>query len=294
MTSATHSQRLACRAELLRGVIAPALDMAGAAHRLALGSAQTTWFRGNMRALILIGLVASVTAGCFTQTITPGFDSGNRDAGTDAVTSDGGSDARPPSDAGLDTNARDSGTIDAGPDATIDLGTFDSARPDAGMCMDPRPEPSRRVAWECSSCRPPGPGPITGGVCDTDADCTDASIGTNGRCVYARIGGVCSYDECFTDSDCELTELCACDGASGGGNTCLSSNCRVDSDCGAYTCAPTLGGCGHYTPPVAYYCHTATDSCYSDADCAGAGLRGYCAYNGSTGSWACSTSECAG
>lgn len=176
------------------------------------------------------------------------------------------------------TTATDSGAMDSS--------TPDATRPDAGMCVDPPLGNGRPVAWECSDCRLPGPGASAGG-CTTDADCPE---GDNGRCVSARGGGICSYDECFEDGDCATGELCACDGGVGGGNACLTAGCTVDADCGAYACSPTLGSCGDYLPAVGYNCHTATDACYSDADCE----AGYCAYDTTSGAWACSTSACAG
>lgn len=134
----------------------------------------------------------------------------------------------------------------------------------------------------------------------TDADCSDATQGKNGRCVFARIGAICTYDTCFDDSAC-AGKVCACrqqaDMASGDTNHCLTmGNCRVDADCGSGgSCSPTLGSCGHYTGIVGYYCHTGKDACINDSDCAqDGGLGGYCAYNPAAGAWQCSTAECAG
>jgi len=239
-------------------------------------------FRTMNRSLLL--LAVGLFAACSSSS-TP-------DSGTDTGTSDsGGVDS-----GGLDSGDVDSGSMDSSLDSgvadssadsmVVDSGMVDSTRPDAGMCVDPPAGESRPVAWECSDCRLPGAGGSRG-ECATDADCT---AGDNGRCNPARIGGMCSYDECFKDEDCADTELCACDGGFGGGNACIEAACRVDADCGAYDCSPTLGSCGHYFPPVGYYCHTATDACYSDADCAG----GYCAYDPTSGAWACSTAECVG
>jgi hypothetical protein len=205
--------------------------------------------------------------------------------GADLGTSDGGARDAAMSDTGTD---EDAAVVDAGLDAGArDLGP----RPDAGMCNDLPAEPTRPVAIQCSPCRPPGEGGGSGGgLCATDADCVD---GDNGRCSFGRGGPTCDYDTCFKDEDCGADKVCLCDGASsgtGGGNTCISANCRVDADCGAFTCSPTLGSCGHYTNFVAYRCHTATDSCATDADCG----VGYCAFDEVAGNWACSSSECAG
>ena len=182
----------------------------------------------------------------------------------------------------------DGGASDAG---APDAGTM----PDAGMCMDFPAAPSRPVAIACSPCRPPTM--TTGGIppdCVTDADCT---AGANGRCSFGRFSTFCDYDTCFEDDDCAPTEVCLCDGSSsftGGGNTCIPAGCRTDSDCGAFTCSPTLGSCGHYTNFQAYRCHTAADTCASDADCTAVGPRGYCAFDDVAGHWACSARECAG
>lgn len=228
--------------------------------------------------LIALGLCAS--AGCGGGT-TGTTDSGARpDAGTD--------------DAALEVDAAggdDAGSV--GDAATSDAGLPDTGpRPDAGMCVDLPPDPTRPVAVQCSACRPPGPGGGSGGTCVTDADCADAAMGSNGRCTFGRIGAFCDYDTCFGDTDCSVDEICLCDGGTGGGNVCVSAECHVDADCGpAFGCSPTLGSCGHYTGFVAYRCHRAGDACTTDADCT---APGYCAFDETAGHWACSTSECAG
>jgi len=203
---------------------------------------------------------------------------------TDLGTTDSGardatmSDARTDDDAAIVDSGLDAGARDLGP------------RPDAGMCNDLPAEATRPVPIQCSPCRPPGPGGGGRGTCVTDADCVG---GDNGRCTFGRIGSYCDYDICFKDEDCGAAKVCLCDGSragTGGGNACISATCRVDADCGAFTCSPTLGSCGHYTNFVAYRCHTATDACATDADCG----AGYCAFDDVVGHWACSTDECAG
>lgn len=154
---------------------------------------------------------------------------------------------------------------------------------------DVSPGVSRPVALTCNACRPAvnATSDFPEARCGSDADCCD---GDNGRCVWGRGGPFCSYDRCFQDSDCGDRELCACDGARDGGNACIEAGCYVDAECGDYKCMPSLGGCGHYFPPVGYYCHTAEDLCQTDDDC----TVGDCRYNDLSGYWACSDSECVG
>jgi hypothetical protein len=116
------------------------------------------------------------------------------------------------------------------------------------------------------------------GLCKFDDECTD---GKNGRCGmwyggYGRGGGApypgptCSYDQCFSDSDCSGGP-CVC---SSSGNRCLQGNCKTDSDCGAGGyCSPSMlspntGGfyCGG-DAQQGWYCHTSKDECVNDSDC---------------------------
>ncbi len=101
-----------------------------------------------------------------------------------------------------------------------------------------------------------------------DSDCKN---GVNGRCFpfEGLIGpGGCSYDECFTDSQCPSGATCLCRGSSTANiaNVCVpAGNCTVDSDCGpGGYCSPSPDNC--YTPS-SYYCHTALDACTNDSDC---------------------------
>jgi hypothetical protein len=72
----------------------------------------------------------------------------------------------------------------------------------------------------------------------------------------------------------------------GRGNTCVPSNCRVDSDCGPGSlCSPTLAsGCGGIG---GYYCHTPSDECMTDCDCTTSDPSLYCAYDTTRGRWSC-------
>lgn len=163
------------------------------------------------------------------------------------------------------------------------------------------PVKHRAAVTSCPTDRPPGTSMGTGGTngCTTDNDCKDASKGTNGRCVFSRVGATCSYDTCVDDSTCG-GKVCECRTtatmASTATNHCLQEgNCRTDSDCGTGgACSPSFGSCGNYFGVIAYYCHTAKDSCVDDADCAATGANAYCAYNTAAGLWQCSTAQCVG
>jgi hypothetical protein len=118
-----------------------------------------------------------------------------------------------------------------------------------------------------------------------------SDAGTNGRCRYSTGGAIfcsCSYDTCLHDTDCPTGETCGCRGSPyvSGGNSCVKSDCRVDSDCGAGGyCSPTTGSCGVL---LGYFCHTQKDQCVNDSDCAidGGGLR-KCGYSTTAGYWMC-------
>lgn len=226
--------------------------------------------------LLVLATLALGAIGC-ASTTTQTTDAGPREDTTvadDAATDDATTD---------DATIADDATVDDDAATLPDSGP----RPDAGMCVDLPPDPTRPVAIQCSACRPPGAGGGSG-ECTTDADCTE---GDNGRCVFGRGGAYCDYDRCFVDADCAADEVCLCDGSNGGGNQCVSGDCRVDADCNdAFTCSPTFGSCGHYLGFVAYRCHRAADACTTDADCD----EGYCAFDEVLGHWACSTTECAG
>jgi len=149
-------------------------------------------------------------------------------------------------------------------------------------------------------------------TCASDSECTD---GVNGRCFpfEGLVGpGGCSYDECFTDSDCGSKTPCLCRFSStdNNANVCdVAGNCAVDSDCGpGRYCSPSVqiipdqlaNVCSGSGP---YYCHTASDLCINDSDCAfllDAGLPtssspiyAYaCAYNPQDSRWECTQAFC--
>lgn len=136
-------------------------------------------------------------------------------------------------------------------------------------------------------------------------------MGQNGRCLGAPslvVSGVpesgtqamlycttvCSYDECFTDSDCEGGVPCGCrlQSIQGSPNMCLAaSQCAVDSNCSPPAfCSPSpvVG-----LVDVAYFCHTPNDTCVDDSDCQNppAGWPwpgpGTCVFSQKAGDWGC-------
>jgi hypothetical protein len=136
--------------------------------------------------------------------------------------------------------------------------------------------------------------------CESDSEC-DAGI--NGRCIDfghpLPDQQQCTYDECFRDSNCPSGAPCICRGNSpidNAWNTCAAGgNCVVDSDCGpggfcSPSPSPLLNGC---EDPGPYYCHTASDTCTDNTDCAVDGGRAFCAYDPKTQHWACNPELCA-
>ncbi len=155
----------------------------------------------------------------------------------------------------------------------------------------------RELAESCSMERPWLLVPSSREGCSEHEDCSD---GDNGRCVPGRDGNVCTYDQCFQDSDCDDTQwgigVCGCRTVddSYGANVCLYGDCEVDADCGeAGFCSPSFGNCGYYSGVVGFFCHTPDDECINDEDCSGE-HGAYCAYDRQRGVWACSTNECVG
>jgi hypothetical protein len=123
--------------------------------------------------------------------------------------------------------------------------------------------------------------------CATLADCQDA-----GPAAYFQAcrGGKCAIDPCLTDSECPSGDVCVCATEIGGGNAihtnaCVPAQCRVNADCGRSVglCSPTRGYCGGV---LGYYCHSAADSCITDADCCDASNPS-CQYQPALGHFAC-------
>jgi hypothetical protein len=134
--------------------------------------------------------------------------------------------------------------------------------------------------------------------CTSDSQCTH---GADGRCFpfEGLVGaGGCSYDACFTDSDCPSGTPCLCrtSASDTSANTCVpAGNCVVDSDCGSGGyCSPSSQCYGI----AGYYCHTAADSCINDTDCPAVDAGGACeipptcTYSPDAQRWACSEQHC--
>ena len=146
---------------------------------------------------------------------------------------------------------------------------------------------------------PPPAGTCTmssqGSACTADGQCT---AGVNGRCIMSTSGPVscaCEYDACLQDTDCPSGELCVCQGSAyrqAALNACVTSNCRVDSDCGpGGYCSPSLGngydGCAGSI--YGYFCHVPSDGCVNDADCSAMGTGNRCEWSPASGHWGCQT-----
>jgi hypothetical protein len=157
----------------------------------------------------------------------------------------------------------------------------------------------RAATMSCDHMRPGSADGGTNGApgqCNADDECDG---GLNGRCAISPLSdeSVCSYDQCFQDSDCGDAGVCACrDPAGYGENACVPSNCQVDSDCGPCGyCSPDPGGCAPYIGVVGYYCHTPMDECVNDSDCT-AHLPGfYCEFDPiPPARWVCAPLDCTG
>ena len=253
-----------------------------------------------IRSARLIATTALVAAfGCggreTATNVSTGTDSGSLDASSRSL------------DASRDSTGNDSSdAIAPRPcDPSVEAGT--ASVDDADVPLDHRAMasccPTQRGPGPPNQPYPPGvasPGVRGIGACSSDADCDG---GVNGRCFpFAGEvgGGGCSYDQCFTDSNCPSRTPCLCRSSPSDdtANVCVSGgNCTVDSDCGpGGYCSPSREGCEEASP---YYCHTALDECINDADCppVDAGELSpvsiaTCAYGPQAQRWACTQLVC--
>jgi hypothetical protein len=200
------------------------------------------------------------------------------------------------------------------------LQTTGGANSSGGTGSGNVPLQHRSTSASCPSQRGPGPSCVDtmcSTSCSSDSQCID---GVNGRCFPWKgliSSGGCAYDECFTDSNCGAKTPCICRSSStdNSANMCdVGGNCAVDSDCGpGGYCSPSMETCNSTNPearvegwyfggPNPYYCHTASDLCINDSDCASldAGTATTpscptstpCAYNAQHNRWECTELVC--
>ena len=253
--------------------------------------------RGIVRALGALLITGSLMAcGGRSGLVTSGSYDGGMGSGTGSASAkvDSGSSTR---EAG--TDARTEGGLSCQP-AFLEAGTGFAG--DAEVPIYHRAMPSC-----CPSERGPAPGtqPYATGMansCSSDSQCTR---GADGRCFpfEGLVGpGGCSYDQCFTDSDCPSGALCVCrtSASDNSANACApGGNCALDSDCGSGGYCSPSGGCGFgFTGAQGYYCHTVSDTCINDADCpvvdpgGGCQVPQNCAYDAQAQHWACIQQAC--
>jgi hypothetical protein len=230
------------------------------------------------------------------------------DAGAGGSTGTGGSGG---------TGGIGSGGNATGGSVTGGVGTGNGGNGSGGNGSGKVPLQHRSTSASCPSQRGSGPSCVdtTCSSCSSDSQCTD---GVNGRCFpwegLISLGG-CSYDECFSDSNCGARTPCLCRSSStdNSANMCdVGGNCAVDSDCGpGGYCSPSMETCystnheaavegRNYGGPNPYYCHTASDLCTNDSDCAplDAGTATNpmtytpCAYNVQNSHWECTQFTC--
>ena len=155
------------------------------------------------------------------------------------------------------------------------------------------PKNHRPAAMACPEQRGAGTtvaNPQSYNECAQDSNCT---TGIDGRCLGFKGTSSCSYDTCFSDSDCPDNQPCECrpSAADTAANYCVTTggNCRVDSDCGPDGfCSPSLvgTGCGwdQSVSGDGYFCRTPQDSCLNDSDC---DTSSTCAFDIGSNHWTC-------
>lgn len=234
-----------------------------------------------MRRLVWAAIAVAALGACGGTTLTDG--NGGPDGGSSSSSGGSSSSGSSSSGSGSGSSSGSSGGASSGSSGSSSGGTGRvpvNHRPDDSQCQQPAP---------AGDCQIMSGGP---GECHADADCADA--GVNGRCIESMGGAIycrCTSDACAGDSSCPTGQTCACHGApytGGDGNACVPGNCRVDADCGpGGYCSPSyqVQGCGGL---AGYYCHTPTDTCVDDSDCA-TSTSGpqVCAYSTTAGHWKC-------
>ena len=209
-----------------------------------------------------------------------------------------GTDAAAEAPRGTDTavdaphpRACESTSVDAAISSAVDARAPVNHRPTPACCT------SERGAAPAGQPYPPG----VASTCTSDSQCT---AGANGRCFpfEGLVGnGGCSYDECFTDSDCGSGATCLCRSslARNSANVCVrGGNCVVDSDCGPGNyCSPSLEQ--NCASPRPNFCHTAMDACMDDSDCLSVDAGAFscptlatCAFDTQERRWTCIQVTC--
>jgi hypothetical protein len=80
-------------------------------------------------------------------------------------------------------------------------------------------------------------------------------------------------------------------------NKCVANGCTTDASCGeGGACSPSPATCAEQSAIATgpsdgfpHYCHTTSDQCLDDMDCAG---KGICAYSAGALTWRCSGVPC--
>ena len=179
----------------------------------------------------------------------------------------------------------------------------------AGGSMLKLPAPSSHRARGASCAPSPvGPEPVipdvgvagtTAFTCAMNEACT---LHSGGRwvynsgdcgepCIATAPSSACLYDTCAADADCPKASVCVCGQGGPAPNACsVVGNCRVDADCPSGFCSPSVDGCAAFN---GYFCHTASDECNVDADCANSGSFARCVVDVSSAAWKCSPVGCA-
>lgn len=145
------------------------------------------------------------------------------------------------------------------------------------------PRSHRATASDCVEHRASPEPVITSAItslgCSKNADCT----GLGAHCVVRGNTTVCAADACTTNAQCPGVAVCECSTTA---NYCVADGCHVDADCGhGGYCSPS--GCSSSAANDApHYCHTTSDECLEDSECAGAGV---CRYQSASKTWRCTT-----
>jgi hypothetical protein len=253
----------------------------------------------KMRAALLLSSCTSLCMACAGKSYSLGGPSAGQNAGGAASESSGGGypDKQGITMGGADSTAGSGTGSAAGSSGTNSHGVASPLFHRAAAVPCPKQRGAGSVmGLECPS------GPPT--CCSADSQCYPTTgpvlipFAESGRCNNnGKVLPSCSYDECFTDSDCASGSLCLCrDSPSDyAANVCTKGNCVVDSDCGpSGFCSPSPSPLTCGAGP--YYCHTALDTCMNDNDCTGSTLPAFpsCEYDVQAQRWDCSQAQCPG